>query len=135
MGFEYSEMVLLKQQTVELAQSVHKIHMKIANKLGLMAVNRVKKITPVAPVNGGTLKENWRHSVVRKGDTYIIVVYNQIEYASFVESGHRIVVGGKTVGWVEGRFMLKLTMEDMEKIAATKWQEDIEKEMRRVFGS
>lgn len=131
MGFEFSEMYQLKANLIELNRTSHAIHLKVANRVALLAIRKVKKITPV---DTGDLRQNWKHSVIKKGDTYIIVIYNQVEYASFVEKGHRIVIAGRTVGWVEGRFMLQLTADEMERIAPNMWKKEVEKEMRRIFG-
>lgn len=131
MGFEYSEMYQLKANLIELNRTSHAIHLKVANRVALLAIRKVKKMTPV---DTGDLRQNWKHSVIKKGDTYIIVVYNQVEYASFVEKGHRIVIAGRTVGWVEGRFMLQLTANEMERLAPNMWKKEVEKEMRRIFG-
>lgn len=131
MGFEFSEMRQLKQQVVELTKRTHTIHMRVANRIGLLAIRKVKKMTPV---DTGDLRNNWKHYVLKKGDTYFVVIYNQKEYASYVENGHRIVIGGVTVGWVEGKFMLKLTMAEMERLAPNMWKNEVEKEMRGLFG-
>lgn len=132
MGYEFSEMRQMKQNLIELKQKSHEIHLKVANRIALLAIRKVKKMTPV---DTGDLRNNWKHHVVKRGDMYIIVIYNQLEYASFVENGHRIVVAGQTVGWVEGKFMLKLTMDEMERIAPNMWKNEVEKEMRRIFGN
>lgn len=132
MGFEYGEVAKLKQQVLDLRIASGQIHDKVANRVGLLAIRKVKKMTPVGET--GDLRNNWRHYVVKKGDTYIIVIHNPIEYASFVEDGHRIVVAGKTVGWVEGRFMMKLTADEMETLAPNMWKRDVEREMRKIFG-
>lgn len=132
MGYEFSEMRLLKQQLVELIKIAHQVQMKVAQRIAQLAIRKVKKMTPV---DTGDLRNNWKYEVIKKGDSYIIIIYNQLEYASFVENGHRIVVAGQTVGWVEGRFMLKLTADEMERIAPNMWQREIDKEMRRLFGN
>lgn len=132
MGFEFSEMRQMKQNLIELNKMSHVIHLKIAKRVAQLAIRKVKKMTPV---DKGDLRQNWKYNVIKKGDTYIIVIYNQLEYAGFVEDGHRIVVAGATVGWVEGKFMLKLTKDEMERIAPNMWKIEVEKEMRRIFGS
>lgn len=132
MGFEFSEMHQLKASLIELNKASHIIHMKVAKRVAQLAIRKVKKMTPF---DTGDLRQNWKYDVIKKGDTYIVVIYNQLEYASFVEKGHRIVVAGKTVGWVEGRFMLKLTEDEMERIAPNMWKKEVEKEMRRIFGN
>ncbi|MBG9657823.1 HK97 gp10 family phage protein [Cytobacillus firmus] len=132
MGFQFDDMLRLKQSLVELNKTSHQIHMKVAKRIAQLAIRKVKKMTPV---DTGDLRNNWKSEVIKKGDNYIIVIYNQVEYASFVENGHRIVIAGQTVGWVEGRFMLKLTADEMERIAPNMWQKEIDKEMRRLFGN
>lgn len=131
MSFEFAEMIRLRQQMVQLTKESAAIHMRVANRIGLLAIRKVKKMTPV---DTGDLRNHWKHYVVKRGMDYIIVIYNQLEYASFVELGHRIVIGGQTVGWVEGKFMLKLTMAEMERLAPNMWKREVEKGMRGLFG-
>jgi hypothetical protein len=131
MGFEYGDMRLFKQNLIELNKKSHEIHMKVASRIAQLAIRKVKKMTPV---DSGDLRNNWKFYVLKKGDSYYIHIYNQLEYASFIENGHRIVVAGQTVGWVEGRFMLKLTIDEMGRIAPNMWKNEVEKEMRRIFG-
>lgn len=131
MGFEFSEVANIKANLIQLNKASHDIHLKVAKRVAQLAIRKVKKMTPV---DNGDLRNNWKYDVIKKGDMYIIVIYNQLEYASYVEKGHRIVVAGKTVGWVEGKFMLKLTADEMERIASNMWKNEVEKEMRRIFG-
>ncbi|KEF40413.1 Bacteriophage HK97-gp10, putative tail-component [Schinkia azotoformans MEV2011] len=132
MGFEYSEMKAFRRQIADLRKASYDIHMKVAKRIALLAIRKVKKMTPV---DTGDLRNSWEFTVIKKGDDYIVTIFNLKEYASFVENGHRIVVAGKTVGWVEGRFMLKLTVDEMERIAPNMWKKEVEKEMRRIFGN
>ncbi|MET3657838.1 HK97 gp10 family phage protein [Sporosarcina psychrophila] len=132
MGFEFSEMKLMKQNLIELNKMSHVIHLKVAKRVAQLAIRKVKKMTPI---DTGDLRNNWKYHIVKKGDTYTILIYNQLNYASWIENGHRIVIAGKTVGWVEGKFMLKLTKDEMDRIAPNMWKIEVEKEMRRIFGS
>ena len=62
---------------------------------------------------GGTLRKGWYITGVRKnGNTHFILIYNNVEYASFVEYGHR---KRNNKGWVEGRFMLTISMKEVER--------------------
>lgn len=144
MGFEYGEIKIMQRQLADLRRATHEAGMKVAKRIALLAIRKVKKMSPV---DTGDLRQNWKFDVVKKGDTYTIFIFNDLEYAGFVENGHRIVAApkemswkevtaaGKTVGWVEGRFMLKLTMAEMERIAPRMWKNEVEKEMRRIFGN
>ncbi|MNP63979.1 hypothetical protein D3C76_1594380 [compost metagenome] len=50
---------------------------------------------------------------MRKGNAYEVEIYNNTEYASFVEYGHR--AGKNSTRWVEGRFMMTISMKLVEK--------------------
>lgn len=52
--------------------------------------------------------------VTKSGGGYMIEVINPVEYASYVEFGHRTRGGG---GFVEGRRMLTVSEEQLRKIA------------------
>lgn len=132
MGFEFSEFIKLREQVVEFRKSSGQAHDRAARKIAQLFIRKVKKLTPVGET--GDLRNNWKYHVAKKGQDYIILIYNQIEYASFVEDGHRIVVQGVTIGWVEGRFMMQMTESQMEKIAPVMWEKEVEKELKRIFG-
>lgn len=53
-------------------------------------------------------------TVTHTGNTYRIEIVNPVEYASYVEFGHRTVDHKK---WVQGKFMLTLSEEHIQKIA------------------
>lgn len=73
---------------------------------------------------GGTLRRGWTGgktqggkayadslTIHHFGDTYVIEIVNPIEYASYVEFGHR-KIGGK--GWVQGKFMLTISEQEIK---------------------
>ncbi|MGQ4559258.1 HK97 gp10 family phage protein [Levilactobacillus hammesii] len=63
-------------------------------------------------VDTGHLRRTWHVSGPFIGGTVIsLELYNNTEYAPFVENGHRTRGGS---GWVEGRFMLRDTIEVLE---------------------
>lgn len=94
---------------------------------------KVIKRTPVGtyPSNsgkvGGTLRRGWTAgtnqaatsyadslTVHHFGDTYVIEIINPVEYASYVEFGHRTANG---TGWVEGKYMLTLSEQEIRQSA------------------
>jgi len=131
MAFEFEEVKQLAEKLKELTIASGRIHKKVAERIAQLAIRKVKMLTPV---DTGDLRNNWKYHIVKEGDTYKIVLYNQVEYALFVEKGHRIVIAGQTVGYVDGQFMLELTEQEMERIAPRMWQREIEKEWRRILG-
>ncbi|MCW2277736.1 HK97 gp10 family phage protein [Heliophilum fasciatum] len=81
------------------------------------AERKIKKRTPVGVYKngkvGGTLRRNWRvGQVQRQGNEYVVEIFNNTEYAPFVEYGHR--TGKELTKWVEGRFMMTISMQEME---------------------
>ena len=72
----------------------------------------VKKRTPVI---SGPLRRGWTVGELKKSESgYEIEVIDPIEYASYVEFGHR-TRGGK--GWVPGRFMMTVSASELEGMA------------------
>ena len=64
---------------------------------------------------GGTLRRGWTVGAVKKsGSTYTIEVINPVEYAPYVEFGHRTA---NHAGWVNGRFMLTISERELQKDA------------------
>lgn len=82
---------------------------------------KVIKRTPVGKYpkstgkKGGTLRRNWTVGEVKRvGDEYTIEVINPTEYAPYVEFGHRTP---DHTGWVDGRFMLTISEQELQKDA------------------
>ncbi|NGP58155.1 HK97 gp10 family phage protein [Paenibacillus thiaminolyticus] len=102
-----------------------------------MAYRAERKIKKRTPVNNGQLRRAWQvGKVQRRGNAFVVEIFNNTEYASFVENGFRShwVPGywqGKTFvydpdsksgmqvgekgGWVEGRFMMAISMKEIER--------------------
>ncbi len=65
---------------------------------------------------GGTLRRGWTTAPIartHKNGNIKVVIYNPVEYASYVEYGHR-KRGGK--GFVQGHFMLEKSRQEVDKI-------------------
>lgn len=61
---------------------------------------------------GGTLRKGWTvGTVIKSGKQYNVEVINSIEYASYVEFGHRT---RNHKGWVPGQYMLTISEEEMK---------------------
>lgn len=91
---------------------------------------------------GGNLRRNWKvSSVERIGNTYYIEISNPEEYASYVEYGHRQTPGryvpaiGKKLkkSWVPGRYMLKISTDEIRGKAPEIIERKIRDYLRGVF--
>ncbi|SYX84612.1 HK97 gp10 family phage protein [Paenibacillus alvei] len=102
-----------------------------------MAYRAERKIKKRTPVNNGQLRRAWRVGrVQRRGKSFTVEIFNNTEYASFIENGFRShwVPGywegntfvydssaksgmqvGEKGGWVEGRFMMAISMKEIER--------------------
>lgn len=87
-----------------------------AKELAARLLTMVKKRTPV---DTGTLRRGWTIGEVKAVEGgYEVEVLNPTEYASYVEFGHRTRLnpeGGR--GWVKGRFMLRISSDELEAMA------------------
>ena len=105
-------------------------------------LNAVKEATPPGP--SGHLKRGWYKKAVRKqGDVYGTVLYNNVEYAPWVENGHRQTPGryvpaiGKRLvrSWVEGKYMLRNSVREYQRNAPAHIQQKSEEFLREITGA
>lgn len=77
-------------------------------------------------------------TVTRNGNEYIIEIVNPVHYASYVENGHRTrgsekglsIEGYKSMNkWVDGKFMLKISEEELD----SKTPEILERKLQKFL--
>lgn len=114
-----------------------------AKELAARLLRMVVKRTPVGEYpkssgkKGGTLRRGWTGekrssaqnyadslTVHHFSDTYVIEIVNPVEYASYVEYGHRTA---NHKGWVKGKFMMTISEQELEKIAPKVLENKIKK--------
>lgn len=115
--------------------------------------------------NGGTLRRGWVSrteqeaesgsipgvkeayeyaqslAVTKNGNEYVIEIVNPVNYASYVENGHRQEVGryvpaiGKRLvkSWVNGKFMLKISEEELDSRTPQILEKKIQKFLEEMF--
>ena len=101
-----------------------------------------KKVNPSGK-KGGTLRRGWTGqkkasaqeyvdslTVHHFGDTYVIEIVNPVEYASYVEYGHRTA---NHKGWVKGKFMMTISEQELVKIAPKVLENKIKKYLGGCF--
>ena len=128
-----------------------------AKELAARLLAKVIKRTPVGQYQkgsgkkGGTLRRGWTSQkgsgseglntkgvaqfvdtlkVNHYGDTYVIEIVNPVEYASYVEYGHRTANHKK---WVKGRFMMTISEQELEQIAPKVLENKLQKFLGGVF--
>lgn len=96
-----------------------------------LAVRLLRKASKRTPVQKGVLRRGWVIGEIRKnGDSYQIEVKNPIEYASYVEYGHRTA---NHQGWVPGQFMMTISEQEIQQSAPGILENKIKKFLGGVF--
>ncbi|MCI6691525.1 MAG: HK97 gp10 family phage protein [Clostridium sp.] len=78
---------------------------------------------------GGFLRGKWRVTRTSKSKKGVSkTIYNNVDYASHVNYGHRIVNKFKeTIGWVKGQFILEKTIGFIERQLVKDFKEEVER--------
>ena len=132
---DYDELKKLKEQIMLFGDPTQTdlFLTSCAKELAARLLAKVIKRTPVGQYpegsgkTGGTLRRGWTAgnssnaktyanslTVNKVGNDYVIEIINPVEYASYVEFGHRT---RNHTGWVEGKFMLTISEEEIRKSA------------------
>lgn len=131
------------QQQLEKLQNPDDFVESCAKELAARLLRLVVKRTPVGQYpassdkKGGTLRRGWTGqkngsakgyadslTVNHFGDTYVIEIVNPVEYASYVEYGHRTA---NHSGWVKGQFMMTISEQELQRIAPKVLENKIKK--------
>lgn len=129
---DYGELEKLKKQLEQIADS-DQFLTSCAKELAARLLAKVIKRTPVGQYEegsgkvGGTLRRGWTAgeqsnaksyanslNVSKVGNDFVIEIINPVEYASYVEYGHRT---RNHKGWVEGHFMLTISENEIRNSA------------------
>lgn len=138
---DIEQLKALQGKLNEAGMTTNDLMQQAAKELAARLLRKVIKRTPVGQYNdgrvGGTLRRGWTSksekeamygamfggankvdtdmfNVRKDGNNYVIEIVNPVEYASFVEFGHRTRGGGK---WVEGQFFLTISEAELQKSA------------------
>lgn len=144
---------------------IHLFYEEAAKELAARLLSLVIPRTPVGDYSGlmdgysgkqgGTLRRGWTGgkdttaesyaqslAVERRGRLYQIEIINPVDYAMYVEFGHRQspgryvpALGAKLkAGWVEGRFMLTISEDELRHATPQILEKKINTLFKDVFG-
>jgi hypothetical protein len=133
-GFDARELRKLRDE-LEKLQEPEEFMKDCAKELAARLLSMVVQRTPAdtgtlrRAWTAGTSSEGYANSVQvnHSGNVYEIAITNPMEYASYVEYGHRTP---NHKGWVPGKFMMKISEEELERIAPA----ILEQRIYRYFG-
>lgn len=134
---DFKELEELQKKIDKTQKSMDSVMEACAKELAARLLASVTRNTPtgIYPSGsgkvGGTLKRGWTVGQVEKvGNKYQVEIKNPIEYASYVEFGHRT---RNHKGWVEGKFMLTISEQEIQSIAPRILENKIKKLLGECF--
>ena len=135
--FSCSDLKKLQKQLESLETQRDTLMEACAKELAARLLAKVKKRTPVGvyPENtgkkGGTLRRGWTIGESENiNGVYKIEITNLVEYSSYVEFGHRTA---NHKGWVEGKFMLTISEQELQNIAPRVLEKKIKQKLEAAF--
>lgn len=153
-SFDSSQMRKLQENMNKLqGANIDAFCEECAKELAVRLLAKVIKRTPVGQYpagsgkKGGTLRRGWTSQngsggntsakkvvdslrVHHYGDTYVIEIVNPVEYASYVEYGHRT---RNHKGWVSGQFMMTISEQEIQAIAPRVLENKLKKFLGGAF--
>ncbi|KNY26327.1 HK97 gp10 family phage protein [Pseudobacteroides cellulosolvens] len=139
------------QNFEKLSQTIDVEIEKFFYEIALKALARTKKRTPVLT---GDLRKQWVLSnIQRNGNNLTVILSNPLDYASYVEFGHRVdkhyvpgewkgkrfvynpnsnkgVVMGTKTAWIEGKFMATISLKEIQESIPKEW----DKRFKQLLG-
>lgn len=148
---DFHELEDFKKRLENIDADKQKFLESCVNELAQRMLSKVIKRTPVGVYEegsgktGGTLRRGWTGnessnakkyadsiSVRKSGSNYTIEIVNPVEYASYVEYGHRT---RNHKGWVPGKFMMTISEKEVNNLAPALLQKKLEKFLKEVFNA
>lgn len=144
-NINFNEVLKLQSQMKDLEKNIDSFKEECCKEVASRLLTKVIKNTPVGQYVyvtksgkrkkyklGGTLRRGWvaqkdNINVTKFGNTHQVNLVNSVEYASYVEFGHRT---RNLKGWVEGKYILTTAEKEIEEIAPAL----IEKKIKQRFG-
>ena len=94
------------------------------------AMNLLRRVREKTPSRTGNLRRNWSRSGRQIKNGYQETVFNQTEYAAYVEFGHR---KPKNKGWVNGKYMLTKSEKEISDIYQKIAEKQVNKALERLL--
>ena len=152
---DFKQLVKLQEKLngLELEAFINSCAKELAARLLRKVIKRTLpgQYTPESGKKGGTLRRGWTAKtegeaasgksataeayikslqVKKLGNVYQIEIINPVQYASYVEFGHRT---RDHKGWVRGKFMLTISEQELEAQAPAILEKRLIAKLREVF--
>lgn len=150
MSANYQDLVRFSEQLKLLNDQAREEFIQgCAKEIAARLLAKVIKRTPVGVYKtkkgtkkqGGTLRRGWTNSmpatkyceqlgIRKRGNSYIIDIINPVEYASYVEYGHRT---RNHQNWVKGYFMLTISENEIRSMMPAILEKRLRKKLNEVI--
>ncbi len=156
---DFEELKKLRDRLNKLEKDKQKLCEKLAKNLAARLLSLVIPATPVGVYSkstgkkGGTLRRGWTGGakvstgqkaktvetvdqysqkiiVEKNGDNYTVMVMNNVEYASYVEYGHKT---RDHKGWVAGKYFLTKSEAKLRSIAPAVLEKELTKFLKEAL--
>lgn len=148
MNVDITGFTQFKRQLENLRDNgINELCVGLSKELASRLLSKTVKRTPVGVYEqdgkiGGTLRRGWHIGQNAGSDginsirvnyydcNYVVEVLNNVEYAIYVEYGHRT---SNHAGWVNGQFMLTISSHEIEQIMPALIQRRLEEKIREAL--
>ncbi|MFK4171046.1 HK97 gp10 family phage protein [Paenibacillus lautus] len=128
--FDFSEMEEFRDQLKAMKKAWPKFIKECVEEL---ANRLLAEVVPRTPVQDGELRRSWTiGQVTMTGEGGAeIEVFNPVYYSAYIEYGHRTP---NHQGWVEGRFMMTLSAQKLEREIPVILERRLDKFLNKYIG-
>lgn len=129
MPADYRQLQRLQRKLQRMEQKYEEFCRQMTKEIAARMLSKVIRRTPVVD---GVLVKGWavEANVRKNGNVYEIEVFNPIDYAPYVEFGHRT---RNHQGWVKGRFMMTISADQIEQQAPALIERKLTQMLQEVF--
>lgn len=128
--FDFSEMEEFRDQLKAVKKAWPKFIKECVEEL---ANRLLAEVVPRTPVQDGELRRSWtigQVTMTADGGAEI-EVFNPVYYSAYIEYGHRTP---NHQGWVEGRFMMTLSAQKLEREIPGILERKLDKFLKKFMG-
>lgn len=131
------ELQELIKRIEDFTENKDEILTMLTNEIALRLWRKVRQKTPVGKYpkksskHGGTLRRGWTiGEVTESNGVYKVEIVNNVEYAPYVEFGHRT---RNHKGWVNGVYMLTVSEQEIDENVDKIIKQKLKKVLKKVF--
>lgn len=134
-GYDYKS---FEKRLAQLRQVQTGIQREVHYAVIALAAKFVEILEYNSPYDTGQLEDSWTWDIEYAGDSIHLKIWNVARnkqgqyYTEWVNDGHRLVIQGKTVGYVEGQFFIELSEFEVRQLLP-KWKVATERQLAKVI--